>query len=351
MKTAILTDTHFGARNDNIAFAGYFSKFYENIFFPYLKKHNIKNLIHMGDVFDRRKFVNYKTLYDARSMFFDPLAEEDIECHMLAGNHDTFYKTTNEVNSPGLLLKEYSNITTYNSPCELTNCNSTFIMMPWICKENHDSAVNLINGTKCDLMFGHLEVNGFEMIRGQFCIEGLERKLFDKFDMVFSGHFHHRSDNGTIYYVGNPYQNTWMDYKDPRGFHIFDFETRELTFIVNPYEMFHKYFYNDLDWTTETVHEENFDKWKNCYIKIIVENKTNPYLFDVILDKMYKSGVGDINVVESFAELDNDVTFVDEAQDTMTILSSYIDQMDTIANKKRLDILMRNLYNESLTLE
>ena len=142
-----------------------------------------------------------------------------------------------------------------------------------------------------------------------------------------------------------------MDYKDPRGFHIFDFETRELTFIENPYEMFHKYFYNDLEWTVETVQAEDFDKWKNCYVKIIVENKTNPYLFDVVLDKMYKSGVGDITVVESFAELDSDETFVDEAQDTMTILSSYIEQMDTITDKKRLDILMRNLYNESLTLE
>ena len=351
MKTAILTDTHFGVRNDNIAFSSYFTKFYENIFFPYLKKHNIKKLIHMGDVFDRRKFVNYKSLYDAKRMFFDPMAKKDIECHMLAGNHDTFYKTTNEVNSLALLLKEYSNITTYSNPCELTYCDSTFVMMPWICKENYEGAVNLINNTKCDLMFGHLEVNGFEMIRGQFCIEGLDRKLFENFDMVFSGHFHHRSDNGTIYYVGNPYQNTWMDYKDPRGFHIFDFETRELTFIENPYEMFHKYFYNDLERTMETVQGENFDKWKNCYVKIIVENKTNPYLFDVVLDKMYKSGVGDITVVESFAELDSDETFVDEAQDTMTILSSYIEQMETVADKKRLDILMRNLYNESLTLE
>ena len=261
MKTAVLTDTHFGARNDNIAFSSYFTKFYENIFFPYLKEHNIKKLIHMGDVFDRRKFVNYKSLYDAKCMFFDPMAKNDIECHMLAGNHDTFYKTTNEINSPALLLKEYSNITTYSNPCELTYCDSTFIMMPWLCKENYEGAVELINNTKCDLMFGHLEVNGFEMIRGQFCAEGLDRKLFDKFDMVFSGHFHHKSDNGTIYYLGNPYQTNWMDYKDPRGFHMFDFETRELTFIENPYEMFHKYFYNDLEWTVETVQAEDFDKW------------------------------------------------------------------------------------------
>jgi len=351
MKAAIITDTHFGARNDAIVFSSYFSKFYEDIFFPYLKEHDIKSLIHMGDVFDRRKFVNYKSLYDAKHMFFDPLLENNIECHMLAGNHDTFYKTTNEVNSPSLLLKEYPNITTHNTPKELNFCDANFVMMPWLCKDNHDYAVDLINKTKCDIMFGHLEILGFEMIPGQFSPEGLDRKLFKKFDMVFSGHFHHKSDNGTVYYIGNPYQTNWLDYKDPRGFHIFDFETRELEFIENPYEMFHKYFYNDLDWTVESVQEENFDKWENTYVKIIVENKTNPYLFDVILDKMYKSGVGDITVVESFAELDDEETIIDEAQDTMTILSTYIEQMEAPVDKKRLDILMRNLYNESLTLE
>lgn len=200
-------------------------------------------------------------------------------------------------------------------------------------------------------MFGHFEIDGFEMIRGQFCSDGLDRKLFEKFDMVFSGHFHHKSDNGTIYYIGNPYQTNWLDYKDPRGFHIFNFDNRELTFIQNPYEMFHKFFYNDVDWTLEEVNEIDFDEWQQAHVKIVVENKTNPFFFDVILDKMYKSGVYNINIVESFAELDDGEDIVDEAQDTISILSTYIDGLETNIDKKRLDLLMRNLYNESLTLE
>ena len=169
--------------------------------------------------------------------------------------------------------------------------------------------------------------------------------------MVFSGHFHHKSDNGTVYYTGNPYQTNWLDYKDPRGFHIFNFDNRELTFIQNPYEMFHKFFYNDVDWTLEEVNEMDFDEWQQAYVKIVVENKTNPFFFDIILDKMYKSGVGNINVVESFAELDDDEDIVDEAQDTISILSTYIEGLETNVDKKRLDLLMRSLYNESLTLE
>ena len=37
MKIALLNDTHFGARNDSNIFDEYFYKFYDNIFFPYLK--------------------------------------------------------------------------------------------------------------------------------------------------------------------------------------------------------------------------------------------------------------------------------------------------------------------------
>ena len=230
MRSAIITDTHFGARNDSLAFSTYFAKFYEDIFFPYLKKHNITHVIHMGDAFDRRTFVNYKTLYDARRFFFDPLKENNIECWMLAGNHDTFYKTTNEVNSVELLLKDYNNIQVFHNATEMENC----VLMPWVCNDNYEESIKIIKNTKHDLMFGHLEIIGFEMIPGQFSPEGLDRKLFNKFDMVFSGHFHHKSDNGTVYYTGNPYQTNWLDYKDPRGFHIFDFDSRELTFIQNP---------------------------------------------------------------------------------------------------------------------
>ena len=66
MKIALLNDTHFGARNDSLIFDDYFYKFYDNIF-SYLKEHNIKTLIHLGDIVDRRKFINFRIAHNFRN--------------------------------------------------------------------------------------------------------------------------------------------------------------------------------------------------------------------------------------------------------------------------------------------
>ena len=62
-KFVILGDTHFGARNDSRKFHDYFEKFYKNTFFPYLEEHGITEIIQLGDLFDRRKFINYKSYW------------------------------------------------------------------------------------------------------------------------------------------------------------------------------------------------------------------------------------------------------------------------------------------------
>ena len=99
MKLAIITDTHWGARNDSQAFAEYFRRFYEDIFFPTLMERDIRTVVHMGDIVDRRKFINYKTLYQMREIFFDTCWDQYISIHAIIGNHDTFFKNTNQVNS------------------------------------------------------------------------------------------------------------------------------------------------------------------------------------------------------------------------------------------------------------
>lgn len=347
MKVALITDTHFGVRNDNQIFSDFMREFYSNVFFPYLNENNIKNCIHLGDVFDRRKYINYKSLFDCKDFFFEPLAKAGIETLMIAGNHDTFYKTTNLVNSVSLLMNEYSNIKKFDAPTEINNC----LLLPWICKENYEHSLNMINNTKEQVVFGHLEIDGFEAHLGYVHDGGLNKKIFDRFDMVMSGHFHHKSDNGTVYYLGNPYEMTWQDYNDQKGFHIFDTETRELEFIPNPYTMFHKFIYNDENKTIEDIGEMTFDNVKDKYIKIIVQEKTNPYLFDLFMDKVYKANPFDISVVENYIDLVADEEIVDEAQDTLTILSNYIDQMNTDVDKKKLDGLIKNLYTEALTVE
>lgn len=349
MKIALITDTHAGARNDSLAFNNYFMNFYNNIFFPTLENLDVKTVIHLGDLFDRRKYTNNYIISEWKNGFFDKLTKYD--CHFLVGNHDIYWKNTNDVSTTDLLLREY-NFNVYSEPNEISIDGVNILMMPWINSTNYELCSQVIKDSKSTIMMGHLEVNGFEMYKGAYCDDGLSPSMFNKFDMVFSGHFHHKSDNGTIYYLGNPYHLTWMDYGDERGFHIFDTETRELSFIKNPYSIFKKVFYNDEHLTFEQITEFDRSDFEGCYVKVIVQNKTDGYLFDKFIEQIEKANAADISVVDNInIELMEDDDIIDEAEDTLTILSKYIDGLNLNVDKKKLDGLMKTLYNESLTLE
>ena len=242
-KIALVTDTHFGARSDSIPFDNFFRRFYEEIFFPEIDKRGIRTIVHLGDCFDRLKYINFNTLSSCRNYFFDEIKKRDIELHMIVGNHDTFFKNTNDVNSPRLLLKDYE-FNVIDTPSELVfDDGSKIFMMPWICTDNYNQSMEAIKTTDAQVLFGHFEIAGFQMYKGHENDEGFDPKIFEKFDTVCSGHFHHRSSNGNINYLGNPYELTWADFEDPRGFHIFDTSERSLDFIHNPFTIFSKIYY------------------------------------------------------------------------------------------------------------
>lgn len=358
MKIAIITDQHFGARNDSIHFLDFYEKFYRDTFFPTLKENNITTLLILGDTFDRRKYVNFYSLKRTKDMFFDPLHQMGIEVHMLAGNHDTYFKNTNEVNSVDLLLREYDNINVIDSPqtIHLTygETTSDVCMIPWICPENYNNCMEEIKNTSATLCMGHFEIAGFAMYRGMPSEEGLSRELFRKFDMTFSGHYHHKSSADDIYYLGNPYELTWQDYNDPRGFHLFDLTSRELQFVQNPNRMFHRILYDDKQETITEITNRDLSGYTNTYVKVVVINKTNPYLFDKFMNNLYNVNPVDITIAEDFTDLSEGVddNIVDQAEDTLTILNKYIDNVkeDSISNDK-LKTLMKELYIEALNTE
>jgi hypothetical protein len=192
------------------------------------------------------------------------------------------------------------------------------------------------------------------MYRGMPSEEGLEKGLFRKFDCTFSGHYHHKSSSDDIYYLGNPYELTWQDYNDQRGFHIFDLNNRELTFIPNPYKMFHRIVYDDKQETITEITNKDLTEYANTYVKVVVINKTNPYLFDKFMNNLYNVNPVDITVAEDFTDLNEgiDDNMVDQAEDTLTILNKYIDNIkeDSIQNDK-LKTLMKELYIEALNTE
>lgn len=350
MKIALITDTHFGGRGDSLPFDAFFRRFYADVFFPTLDKLNIQNVIHLGDAFDRRKFINFNSLKSCREYFFDPLAERNITLDMIVGNHDTYFKNTNEVNSPELLLSDYTNIRAYSKPTTIAVDSLSILMMPWICADNYTECMDAIDKTLAPVLFGHLELAGFVMHKGMQNEGGMDTSIFSKFDLVCSGHFHHRSSDRNIVYLGNPYEMTWNDYDDPRGFHIFDTETLELEFIENPYRMFTKIYYDDTKFDYD-----GFDT--SCVagqvVKLVIINKTDFYKYDIFLDRLYKRNPLELKIIEDFSEFEAEALGDDDIdlEDTLSLLHGFVDGVETDADKDRIKTILKDLYLEAQNSE
>ena len=344
MKIALLTDPHFGARGDSLVFFDYMMEFYDNVFFPYLSENNITTMIHLGDVVDRRKFINFNILHGMNTRFMKRLQDDKIESHIIIGNHDTYFKNTNDINSMNELIDfnhEYAP-KVYSDPVTLNFDGRDICFMPWINSGNYTDCRSHIKDTKAKTLFGHLEIAGFEMSRGIKCEDGFDIYMFKKFDLVCSGHFHHKSNNGNIHYLGSPYETTWIDYNDPRGFHIYDTDTNEIEFIQNPYRMFHKIYYDE-----DRLDQINYSTYNQKYVKVIVKNKTKQHLLDNLIDELYNNDVVDVSVVDDTYEFEG----MDETQsieDTMSLLSGYIDDYNLDLDKNRLKGLIQDLYITAL---
>jgi predicted phosphodiesterase len=346
MKIALINDTHWGARNDSPAFIEYFNKFYKEVFFPYLQENNINTVIHLGDVVDRRKFINHNTAHNFKNVFWKEIEERNIDTHILIGNHDTYYKNTNEVNAlQNLNLPKNTKI--YTSHDTVFFDGLEILFLPWICDDLIESSLHTIDNSTAQIVMGHLEIKGFEMNKGHINEHGLEKSLFKRFEKVISGHYHKKSDDGHIYYLGAPYEITWSDYKCPKGFHIFDTQTRELTRIPNPLRAHKKLVYNDKQ---EDYSKKNLKDFENTFVKLFISNKTDTDMFDKFVERFHNEiNVHELNIIE---DLNNDITssvredILEQGEDTLTFLGNYIDQIDTTLDKNKLKKFTKELYVE-----
>ena len=344
MKVAIITDTHYGARKGSKHLHDYFEKFYDDVFFPTLEKEGITTVIHMGDAFDSRKSIDYQSLEWAKRVVFDRLKKYDV--HMIVGNHDCYYKNTNNVNSPGLLLQTYKNIKTYNKIEEVVIDKLSVLFIPWINAENYQDSVNAIKVSDSICAMGHLELNGFRAHRGHVMEDGMECSLFEKFERTFSGHYHTRSDNGRIFYLGNPYEMFWNDVNDPRGFTIFDTDTLDFEQIDNPFRLFYNIYYEDTPYqvfdTTEYVGK---------IVKVIVRKKTEPKKFERFIDKLYSCGIQDLKIVENFTIQENEEFEVEESENTISILNRYIDEAEFDCDSTIIKGILQKVYSQACEVE
>lgn len=352
MEVAIIADTHWGVRNDSVSFMDMSKNFLDNVFFPEIEKRGIKTIVHLGDLVDRRKYINIQTANRLRTDFLEPIKQRGLDLRIILGNHDVYYKNTNGVNAVREICDD--SVISYETATEVDLHGTPVLFVPWICAENREHTMEMIAKSKSTICMGHLELQGFEMFVGSICSHGDDRKLFDQFDLVLSGHFHHRSTDGSIVYTGSHGQFTWSDFGDRRGFHTLDLRTKDLTFIENPYRMFSKSWYDDSTKSITEILDYDFAQHKDTYVKLIVKNKTNPFWFDKFCENIEREGVLNLQIVDDHLNLnlEEDTDIVDEAESTLSIFMKHINQVNSPnLNREKLERVIVDLYNKALTVE
>lgn len=350
MKIAFICDTHFGCRNDSPFFLENALSFFENDFFTYLINNKITNVIHLGDFFDRRKYVNFHTLSEVRKRFIEKFEEHGITLHVTIGNHDTYYKNTNSLNSlKELISDKYSKINIYETPTVLNFDTFCFGLIPWLTKENESEIVSFINTCPCRMIGGHFEIVGFQVIPGIKHHGGFNISAFSRFDKVLSGHFHIKQSENNIYYLGTQYQMNFSDVYCTKGFHVYDTESDVLEFIENKNNIFHLYTYDDstpdeLKLMAKFIKDTNL---QGGFVRITVRHKTKQDIFDKFIDALWSKGIQDLSLIEEILEKSSTPEF-DETQDTMSIINNEIDSIARDIDKYKLKNIIKDLYMESL---
>ncbi len=346
MNIVIITDQHFGARKGATYIHNYFKKFYDDIFFPYLEKNKIDTVVDMGDTFDNRRNIDLASLEWSKKVYYDRLQAMGVKVHTIVGNHTAYYKDTNEINSVDLLLKEYDNVEVYSEPTEITIDGLGILMLPWINEENRSQTMEMIQKSTSKVVMGHLELNGFVATRGHTMEHGMDIKVFNKFEKVFSGHFHTRSNNGKIYYLGNPYEMFWNDVNDPRGFNLFDTQTLKHSPVNNPYRLFYNVYYEDTNYKLFDSRE-----LRHKIVKVIVKRKTDQKQFEKFIDKLYNSGIQDLKIVENYILQESEDFEVEETENTIGILNRYIDESEFEGDKTLIKGILQQIYKEACEVD
>ena len=345
MKIAIITDQHFGCRKNSKLFHDYFLKFYNDVFFPALEEEGIDTVIDMGDTFDSRKGIDFAALTWAKENYFDRLKDMGITVHTIVGNHTAYYKNTNEINAVDLLLREYDNVHVYSETTSILVDNLSILLVPWINNENEKQSLGLIKRSSSPVCMGHLELQGYKVNDYVIMDHGLNDQPFEKFKKVYSGHFHTRSNQDNIYYLGNPYEIYWNDCADTRGFHWFDTETLEHTPVNNPYRLFYKIYYDNTPHQTFDARE-----YEDKIVKVIVRKKSDLTQFEKFIDKLYSANVAELKIVENFDftgwyDKDNDSEV--ESEDTLSILNRYIEEAEISLDKSIVKKMVDEIYQEA----
>lgn len=343
MKVALLGDTHLGYGKSSDVFHSHFRKFFD-FFFKTLEEQEIKTIFQTGDLYDIRKEVQFTTLYYSREYFFSKLEEHEILMYCIAGNHDAVYKNTNIINSVSL-LKTDNMVVVDVYPKTISIDGKTIDLYPWINQENKDVSLELARDSTSNYAIGHFEFDKFPMYPGSMANSGMNHSIFENYERVFSGHYHTISEKGNVHYLGTPYEMTWGDCDDPKGFYIMETDTGATEFIRNPYTLFEKISYTD-------AIKYDFPRVSDKYIKLVVADKKDQKKFDKFVDNINLNNPIDLKIIESSIT----ESVADAVENTAIVVSTQnmiegvVDSIDTNLDKEKLKQYVVSTYAEAISL-
>ena len=245
-----------------------------------LHKKQISDIVFCGDWHHNRNEISVNTLQVSADIL-EILSDFNIIA--IAGNHDLFYKHRTDVNSLSI-FKNRENISIIDANTVTINqFGKTITFCPW----NTD----ITNITKSDIVFGHFEIESFSMNSYKVCEEGIKVKdILNKCPLLFSGHFHIRHSkqysNGTIQYVGNPFQMDFGDLDNSKGYYTLNIDTSEYEFFENTISpKYKKISLSDL------VHAGNFtseviNNIHNNIVKLKIDKNISQEDVDLLLQKI-----------------------------------------------------------------
>ena len=348
-KVVLLGDLHFGVRGDSNIFRDFQIEFLRNILFPYLIENEIDEVWQFGDLFDKRKQVNIMTLATIKRELFSFFENHNIKLNVIMGNHDQFYRNTRELNSLREIIgNQYNNIKFYDNNTNVTIDNLSVDIIPWINEGDSENFLRFISESDSDVCFGHFEMSGFEMMKGLTIDKGMNSAVLGDYEKVFSGHYHTSSERKNVKYLGTPYELTWSDYDDQKGFYLFDTEDLSTEFIENPYTLHTKVIYD----SNTRLDDFEMEHFQNKFVKIFVTEKEDGKYFEDFLDMVYKCSPYDISITENINYLrDIDEDDIDVEDSMSILLRSANNVMDESIDKDKLSKLLKELYTEAISMD
>lgn len=339
MKIALIGDSHFGARNDSVFFMDRQKEYYENHFFPYLLKNKIDTIIHLGDLFDKRKQINFASLAHTKDCFINPIIKFGLKLHLIVGNHDSYYKSTGELVSSKLLFDYVpeENLIIYDKIQTVEFGNKTFLMVPWIFPKEKDAILEVIRLSHADICCGHFEMIGVAYQGSVISRVGIEPDSFKGFEHTFSGHFHKPS----AYYVGSPYQLTWNDYGDDKRIIVYDTETNDKVDVNLGNDIFVKIIYNGQDF-------DSSEDYNNKIVRVVVKSKDSIPHFDKFILDLESQHPYEIDVKDEYLyiKIINEENNGEDEKGTLDILLESVDLIEELKDGEKVVVkeIMKQLY-------